>query len=88
MGSPAAAQPKRGKSPEAAFGKVLKTFRSKRALSQDELAHRSGYHRTYISQLERGEKSPSLRTIVNLAVTLKVKPSALLREVERLLRGR
>ncbi len=82
MASPAA---KRGNSPEAIFGRVLKTARMKRALSQDELGYRSGYHRTYISQLERGEKSPSLRTIVNLASTLKVRPSALLREIERFL---
>jgi transcriptional regulator with XRE-family HTH domain len=31
----------------------------------------AGYHRTYIGQLERGEKSPSLRTISDLAEALK-----------------
>ncbi len=74
-----------GRTPEIAFGETLRALRNKRGLSQDDLAHQSGYHRTYISQLERGEKSPSLRTIVNLAATLKVKPSALIRAVERLL---
>lgn len=54
------------------------------AVSQEELAARAGYHRTYIGQLERGEKSPSLRTIFNLCSTLQVNPSVLIRRVERL----
>ena len=75
-------------SPEAAFGQVLRQIRARHSLSQDELAFRAGYHRTYIGQLERGEKSPSLRTIYNLAKTLGVAPSALLRRVEHLLSSR
>jgi transcriptional regulator with XRE-family HTH domain len=67
---------------EGAFGDVLRRIRKDRGLSQDELGFKSGYHRTYISQLERGEKSPSLRTIINLATTLGVKPSFLLKQVE------
>ena len=72
-------------SPEAAFGQVLRQIRAGRSLSQDELAFMAGYHRTYIGQLERGEKSPSLRTIYNLAKTLGMAPSAILRKVEHLL---
>ena len=64
---------------------MLRQARAGRSLSQDELAFRAGYHRTYIGQLERGEKSPSLRTIYNLAKTLGMAPSALLRKVEHLL---
>jgi hypothetical protein len=40
------------------------------------LGVKSGYHRTYIGQLER-EKSPSLRTIFNLAKTLQVGPPSI-----------
>ena len=72
-------------SPEVAFGQVLRQIRAGRSLSQDELAFRAGYHRTYIGQLERGEKSPSLRTIYNLAKTLGMAPSEFLRKVEHLL---
>ena len=36
---------------------------------QPESVARAGYHRTYIGQLERGEKSPSLRTLFSLSAT-------------------
>jgi transcriptional regulator with XRE-family HTH domain len=45
------------------FGKVLQTLRMQKGLSQEEFAFHVSLHRTYISQLERGLKSPSLRTI-------------------------
>jgi len=61
----------------------LRSVRESRDLSQEELAARAGYHRTYIGQLERGEKSPSLRTIFNLSAALEVSPSVLIRRVER-----
>jgi transcriptional regulator with XRE-family HTH domain len=48
--------------PEEAFGKVLKEIRQEHSLSQEELGFESGCHRTYISLLERGRKSPSLNT--------------------------
>jgi transcriptional regulator with XRE-family HTH domain len=71
-------------SPEAAFGHVLRELRKSRSLSQDELGAKSGYHRTYIGLLERGEKSPSLRTLFNLAKTLEVSPSAIVKDTEKL----
>jgi transcriptional regulator with XRE-family HTH domain len=74
-------------SAEEAFGLVLRKVRQDRGLSQEELAARAGYHRTYIGQLERGEKSPSLRTLLNISITLGVSPSALIRKVERSLSG-
>lgn len=55
---------------EAAFGERLRTKRLEHQLSQEELAHQSGLHRTYISQIERGLKSPSLKTIYALATVL------------------
>ena len=78
-----AAHQEKSISPETAFGRVLRSMRKSRSLSQDDLGAKSGYHRTYIGQLERGEKSPSLRTIFNLASTLEVTPAAIVRQVER-----
>ena len=73
-------------SPEIAFGRELRNLRLKRKISQEELGARSGYHRTYIGQLERGEKSPSLRTLFDLAATLGVLPSTLVRTIEKAIR--
>jgi transcriptional regulator with XRE-family HTH domain len=68
--------------PEKAFGKVLREIRNEHSLSQEELGFESGYHRTYISLLERGRKSPSLNTVFQLAAALGVRPSEILRRTE------
>ena len=67
---------------EKAFGEVLRDIRQEHSLSQEELGFESGYHRTYISLLERGRKSPSLNTIFQLAAALGVSPSEILRRTE------
>ena len=67
---------------EKAFGAILRAVRKERGLSQEALAFESGYHATYIGQMERGEKSPSLRTIMNLARALRTPGSEMLRRVE------
>jgi len=72
------------RTPEQAFGSILRRIRLGRGLSQQWLADKSGYHRTYIGMLESGQKSPSLRTIWKIAVTLELRPSEILKEAERL----
>ena len=69
---------------EQAFGRVIRTRRTSLAVSQEELGFRSGLHRTFISQLERGVKSPSLRTLISIARALETKADVLVREAERL----
>jgi transcriptional regulator with XRE-family HTH domain len=71
--------------PESVFGQVLRERRKEQRLTQEELAFRSGYHPTYIGQLERGRKSPSLRAIIGLATALDTFGSDLLKKVESLL---
>jgi len=66
---------------EKAFGCVLRCLRQDRGLSQEALGFESGYHRTYISLLERGQKSPSLQTIFNLSKALKIAPADLIKQV-------
>lgn len=72
------------KTAEDLFGLVLREVRKAKGLSQEDLAFKSGYHPTYIGQLERGKKSPSLRTILALAGTLDTQGSELLKRVELL----
>ena len=67
---------------ERLFGQVLQQLRHKRGLSQEKLGFESDYHRTYISQLERGQKNPSLKAIFRLAKALGVKPSGMIRRIE------
>ena len=56
------------------FAESLRETRRRAKISQEELAERAGLHRTYISQLERGLKSPSLDVIVALARGLRITP--------------
>ena len=67
---------------ERAFGSVLKDAREKAGLSQDQLAHDAGLHRTYISLLERNRRQPSLRAIVALSKALDLAPSTLVSRFE------
>jgi transcriptional regulator with XRE-family HTH domain len=77
---------RRTRTPQIAFGIVLRQLRENAGHSQDSFAHATGYHRNYIGQLERGEKSPSLSALFNLSQALDRVPSQLLPLVEKQLR--
>ena len=49
------------------FGKLLKQLREDNNWTQEDLAAELGVDRAYISQLERGLKNPSLKTMAKLA---------------------
>jgi len=61
------------KSTSLRFAELLRSHRERAGLSQEELADRAGLHRTFISQVERGLKSPSLNSLVSLAAALDLK---------------
>ncbi|WP_322094566.1 helix-turn-helix domain-containing protein [Paraburkholderia bannensis] len=65
------------------FGVRLRALRISAGFSQEELAHRAGLDRTYVSSCERGRRNLSLESIVTLAIALGVKPSELLVGVEQ-----
>ena len=65
------------------FGQVLAELRVAAALSQEELAHRAGLHRTYVSQVERGLKSPTITVVLKLSKALRTAPSEIMRLFER-----
>lgn len=54
------------------FGAHVRKLRQARGWSQEELAHRTGRHWTYIGGVERGERNPTLRVIADLAMALEV----------------
>ena len=72
---------------EKRFGDVIRSRRQALKVSQEEFAERCQLHRTYISQIERGLKSVSLKALVRLAKALKTRPSQLLKEAEDLSGG-
>ena len=70
--------------PEVAFGIVLRDLRKQRELSQEALAHESGLERNYISLLELGRNSASIKTLFKLSPALGVPVSELMEKVELL----
>jgi transcriptional regulator with XRE-family HTH domain len=58
----------------------LRKMRQQKNLSQEAFAHDVGIHRTYISDLERGARNPTITIIDKLALFLGVTPGALLDE--------
>lgn len=53
-----------------AFGVRLKYLRNIKGLSQEELAEKTGLHRTYISTIELGKRNVSLVNIEKIANSL------------------
>jgi transcriptional regulator with XRE-family HTH domain len=69
---------------EEAFGRVLRELRQSEGLSQEQLGFELDSGRTYISELERGRRTPTIRWIFRLARRFRTPPSELMRRVEAL----
>ncbi len=59
------------------LGKAIRARRQKLKISQEELAERCGFDRTYISMLERGKRNPSLLNLLRLVKGLETSVSKL-----------
>jgi CheY-like chemotaxis protein/ribosome-binding protein aMBF1 (putative translation factor) len=57
------------------FGASARAWRSRLGISQEEVAVRAGLHRTYVSDIERGARNPSLESISRLARALGISMS-------------
>jgi transcriptional regulator with XRE-family HTH domain len=64
------------------LGKRVHERRVARKWSQEEFAHVSGLHRTYIGQIERGEKNISFANLVKISGVLGVTMAELLAGIE------
>ena len=60
------------------FAGNVRRLRSKKRLSQKALADKVGISVSYVSMLERGQRSPPLETIEKMAKALGVPPGTLL----------
>lgn len=54
------------------FGEKVRLERTRRKLSQEELASKAGVHRTYIGMIERAEKNITLENITKIARALNI----------------
>jgi len=68
---------------EQSFATVLKRLRRQKNMNQENFGRQVGLHRTYISQLERGMKSPSLEVLYKIAKGMNIKLSWLMVLVEK-----
>lgn len=62
------------------LGKRIKEVRQKIGLTQEELGERAELHYSYIGQVERGNKLPSIKTLKKIAAALNIKLEALLED--------
>lgn len=51
------------------FGDRIRYLRTREKLSQEQLSYKTGFHRTYIGMIERGERNISL---TNMAIFAKI----------------
>ena len=72
--------------PDQAFGQALRSLRTKRKWSQTDLALRADVDRNYVSLIELGRNSPSVRLMFRLCDALDITPSDMLKDVERRMR--
>jgi transcriptional regulator with XRE-family HTH domain len=77
--------------PEAAFGRKVRSRRQELGLTLAEVAEKSGLGRSFVSEIERDQVSPSIASLLKLCRALGLglrdlfdeKPSALIRRSER-----
>ena len=60
------------------LGRNVRRLRDGKELSQEAFAHEAGIHRTYVSDIERGARNPTISIVQRLADALGVEPAELL----------
>ena len=60
------------------LAKNLRRLRTDKGWSQEDYADRAGIHRTYVSDIERGARNPTIMIVEKLAKPLDVSAAALL----------
>ena len=64
------------------LGQNVREVRKQRGLSQEQLALDADMKRSYVSDLERGTRNPSVKAIERIATALRVEAWTLLRTPE------
>ncbi len=64
------------------LGERIKNLRKQKGMSQEKLSELANLHSTYIGQLERGEKNPSIETVFKICAGLEIPVSCLLENID------
>jgi len=64
-------------------GEALREAREGAGLTQVELAEKAQVHRTYISQLEHGHKSPTVDVFIRICRAMEISPSKVMARIEK-----
>jgi len=67
---------------EEAVGAELRACRERKQISQEQLGFDAGVHRTYVSLIERGVKSPTLGVVFGLCRALDVSAAKFVKNVQ------
>jgi len=67
-----------------AFGAAIREARKKANLSQEALAEKCHFDRTYISLIERGKRQPLLSSIFVFAIALEIPPHLLIKRTSEI----
>lgn len=63
------------------LGRNIRRLREEAGLSQEQLAFDAGMKRSYLSDMERGVRNPTVRALGRIALALKIEPGELLRQL-------
>ena len=65
------------------FGAAIRKLRQEKGFSQESFALKAQIHRTYIGGIERGERNPTLTSIVKIAQALSIEPETIFEEMRK-----
>ena len=65
------------------LGAIIRRLRESKGLSQEAFGQVAGIHRTYVSQLERGLKSPTIAVLIQISLALDTRASHVLQLLEK-----
>lgn len=65
---------------QAKFGKAVRRFRLAKGLTIESLAQDAGVSYSYLGEIERGLRNPTLAVVDALATSLSIEPDLLLRD--------
>lgn len=64
------------------LGQRIRMYRKQQHMSQEKLAELSGLHPTYIGQMERGEKNPTIESLYKICTALHIPITLLVEKLD------